>query len=144
MDLDILLFGLRILSALLLLGFVALLGYLSFRDLEEVSGVAPAAARLGGILRIVATETGNPPLQTEFTLAPVTSIGRSLSSTVVIEDGYASNNHALLVKRGKQWLLEDLDSRNGTLLNQIAVTEPTVVSSGDIIMIGDTQLKVEL
>ncbi|MCB0017952.1 MAG: FHA domain-containing protein, partial [Anaerolineales bacterium] len=43
-----------------------------------------------------------------------------------------------------QWLLEDLDSRNGTLLNQINVHEPTVVSSGDIIMIGDTKLKVEL
>lgn len=144
MDLNLLLFILRLLSAALLLLFVGLLGWLSFRDLQLLAGDAPTANRQVSRLRVIASGSGNPPLDTEFPLAPVTSIGRSLSSTVVIEDDYASSNHALLVKRGQQWLLEDLDSRNGTLLNQISVHEPTVVSSGDIIMIGDTKLKVEL
>jgi pSer/pThr/pTyr-binding forkhead associated (FHA) protein len=45
--------------------------------------------------------------------------------------------------RGQQWWLEDLNSRNGTLLNDVPLHEATVVSPGDIITIGSTHLKIE-
>jgi pSer/pThr/pTyr-binding forkhead associated (FHA) protein len=40
--------------------------------------------------------------------------------------------------------LEDQASRNGTLLNGTRLTGPTVVSAGDVIGVGLTQLKLEL
>nr|MBP6804905.1 FHA domain-containing protein [Chloroflexota bacterium] len=40
--------------------------------------------------------------------------------------------------------LEDLGSRNGTLLNGAPLVETAVISAGDVITIGGTDLKVEL
>jgi pSer/pThr/pTyr-binding forkhead associated (FHA) protein len=37
-----------------------------------------------------------------------------------------------------------LGSRNGTLLNDLPLKEAAVITTGDIITIGSTQLKVEL
>jgi len=37
-----------------------------------------------------------------------------------------------------------LGSRNGTLLNGVKLEAAAVLSSGDLIAIGDTQLKIEL
>ena len=50
----------------------------------------------------------------------------------------------MLSWRSGQWWLEDLGSRNGTMLNDIPLTESAVISGGDIISIGGTQLKLEV
>jgi pSer/pThr/pTyr-binding forkhead associated (FHA) protein len=71
-------------------------------------------------------------------------IGRASSNTVVVEDDYVSSEHALLSLRGSQWWLEDLNSRNGTLLNDIALDSPAVVTVGDVVTIGNTRFKLEL
>ena len=44
------------------------------------------------------------------------TIGRSGDSTLVILDEYTSTQHAKLVPQGNNWLLQDLDSTNGTRL----------------------------
>ena len=62
---------------------------------------------------------------------------------MVLNNGYASGEHALLSWRGGQWWLEDLGSRNGTLLNEAPLTDTAVVSAGDVISVGGTQLKLE-
>jgi pSer/pThr/pTyr-binding forkhead associated (FHA) protein len=49
----------------------------------------------------------------------------------------------LLSLRGSQWWLEDLNSRNGTLLNDSPLETPTVVTMGDVVTIGNTQFKLE-
>ena len=76
-------------------------------------------------------------------LVPFTTLGRLESNTVIISDPYASSEHALLAWRGGQWWLEDRDSRNGTLLNDIAVEEPLVIGHGDVIGIGQVRLEFE-
>ena len=74
----------------------------------------------------------------------MTGIGRAQGNTIVIDDGYVSSEHVLITHRGKQWWIEDLGSRNGTLLNDLPLTETTVVSGGDIITVGGSQLRIEL
>jgi pSer/pThr/pTyr-binding forkhead associated (FHA) protein len=71
-------------------------------------------------------------------------IGRSASNAIVVEDDYVSSEHALLSLRGSQWWLEDLNSRNGTQLNEINLDSPTVVTIGDVMTIGNTRFKLEL
>ena len=81
---------------------------------------------------------------TTFPLQPITSIGRSPANTILIPDTYASAQHTLLTWREGQWWLEDRGSRNGTVLNDVRINGPTVVSAGDIIGVGRTQLKLEV
>jgi pSer/pThr/pTyr-binding forkhead associated (FHA) protein len=50
----------------------------------------------------------------------------------------------MLTLRSGQWWLEDRGSSNGTRLNGYRVEEPIVLSAGDIIGIGQLELKLEL
>ena len=70
------------------------------------------------------------------------TIGRSSESGLVIRDDYTSTNHARLVKSDKGWILEDLDSTNGTLLDGSRVTEPTTVPLNTPITIGTTTFEL--
>jgi pSer/pThr/pTyr-binding forkhead associated (FHA) protein len=135
---------LRLVSAGLLLAFLGLFAWLIYRDLQVTTAVLQQKQQVAGQLRVIANELAAPAIDTLFPLRPLTSIGRSQSSQIVIDDGYVSQEHALLVERSGQWWLEDLGSRNGTLLNGVPLTETAVVSSGDVITIGSVQLKVEL
>lgn len=73
---------------------------------------------------------------------PVT-IGRAQDSTIVIDDDYASNNHARLVPNGTTWMLEDLGSTNGTLLGNSKVSAAVAVKVGDRITVGRSVLEVQ-
>ena len=58
-------------------------------------------------------------------------------------DDYVSGNHAYLSHQKGGLFLFDLDSRNGTFLNDQPVTKtPSVVRYGDHIRIGDSDLQV--
>jgi pSer/pThr/pTyr-binding forkhead associated (FHA) protein len=46
--------------------------------------------------------------------------------------------------RNGQWWIEDRKSRNGTLLNDLPVTESMVITHGDIIGIGNMKFRLEL
>lgn len=134
---------LRLLSAAVLLAFLIAITWLSYQDLKSTHYRSVELAQNPVLLRIVACETGSN-IGSHFILHPVTSIGRSAGNTIVLEDDFASLEHALIILRGEQWLLEDLGSRNGTLLNDVPVATTTVIVSGDIITIGRTSLKLEL
>jgi pSer/pThr/pTyr-binding forkhead associated (FHA) protein len=70
------------------------------------------------------------------------TIGRSSESGLIIRDDYTSTNHARLIKSEKGWILEDLDSTNGTLLDGARVTEPTTVPLNTPITIGTTTFEL--
>ena len=144
MTLPVVLLLLRWVSALALLGFLAMIAWLIYRDMETTADMLAQQGQTHGHLRVVATEQEQPAVGTLYPLLPVTSIGRSAGNTIVLDDGYVSGEHALITHRGRHWWLEDLNSRNGTLLNETPLTETAVISSGDIIGIGSTRLKVEL
>lgn len=140
---DVLLLALRILLAALLYAFLAAVLVMLWRDLRQATAEREAA-RMGGQLVVLETEEESLAEGAVFPLQPVTSIGRLPSNTVCIPDTYASARHTLLTWREGQWWLEDRGSRNGTLLNGTRINGPTVVSAGDVIGVGRTQLKLEL
>lgn len=144
MDPAVILLLLRLVSAALLLGFLGLIAWLIFQDVRLTKAMLARQQQTSGALRVVASESGEPAVDTLYPLKPITSIGRAKSSAIVLDDGYVSTEHALLVQRGGQWWLEDLGSRNGTLLNGVELAETAVVSAGDVITIGGTALKVEV
>lgn len=139
----VILFLLRVLSALILLGFLAAIAWLIYQDLQRTSSAAIEQLRGQGHLRVVASESTTAAAGTIFPLLPVTRIGRAEYNTIVLEDAFVSAEHVLLSRRERQWWLEDLKSRNGTLLNDLPLKDATVVSAGDVITIGSVQLRIE-
>ncbi len=112
--------------------------------MQLAARAVPETQRSYGSLRVIASESGNLTEGSAFPLSPVMGIGRAASNTVVLDDDYVSSEHALLSLRGSQWWLEDLNSRNGTQLNDIPLNAPAVVTMGDVLTIGNTRFKLEL
>ena len=65
------------------------------------------------------------------------SIGRDSSNDLWVPDRALSRRHCLLVNQSEQFILRDLGSKNGTLVNGVPVTEQ-VLRDGDQITIGDS------
>ncbi len=79
----------------------------------------------------------------EMEITRDTVVGRSLKSDFVTSDPLMSRQHfKLSVKDGKVYV-EDLNSLNGTYLNQKFLKGKTVLNSGDIITAGRTVFKFE-
>jgi len=69
-------------------------------------------------------------------------IGRSPSSTLVLEDQYASGRHARLSPSSDGWWIEDLGSRNGTFVDDERLTEPRALHPGTTVRIGQTTFEL--
>ena len=79
----------------------------------------------------------------ELDASPIT-FGRSSQNDVELKrDEYASSTHAKVEPRRDGVWLEDIGSTNGTYLNGIRLTRPKRLSSGDILRIGETELRYE-
>lgn len=143
MDPALVLLLLRLVSASLLLAFLALTIWLISRDTRMTSELLMAQGGNRIRLQVIACDEKAELIGTRYALGPVTSIGRDTGNTIVLDDDYASSRHALITRRGEMWWLEDLGSSNGMLLNEIPLEEAAVVSSGDVITIGGTKLQFE-
>lgn len=69
-------------------------------------------------------------------------IGRSSDAGIAVPDRSMSRRHARLFRDGNGWLVEDLGSRNGTLLNGRKITDPTPVGIGTSLRVGSTTINV--
>ena len=65
-------------------------------------------------------------------------IGRAPDCDVVIQDLKASRRHCQLTRKEDGFLLEDLGSRNGTLVNGAKITQPVLLKVNQTFQIGDT------
>lgn len=120
---------------------------------EAVAGAAVAGAAVAG----VAAGAGRPAgahdssascllidRQTGRTFtgrAPSAVIGRERSQAdVVLRDPNVSRRHAQLTFDGRDWRITDLNSTNGTLVNDVDVSE-CVLRDGDLITVGLVNLE---
>jgi len=76
--------------------------------------------------------------------SPLT-LGRSSRNDIdLARDEYASSDHARIEPRRDGVWLEDVGSTNGTYLNGTRLTRPKRLSPGDVVRIGETELRYEL
>mgnify|MGYP002619343892 FL=1 len=65
-------------------------------------------------------------------------IGRSSKSDYVINDGTVSSSHALItVLDSGEVYIEDLSSKNGTLVNGVKIKSKTILTSGATVLLGN-------
>jgi len=142
------LLALRLLAVAVLYAFLIAVIYVIWRDLRAAdqrpdrSLDEPAAP--GGRLRVV--KGGDSPFQPGdvFTLSSHITLGRAADNAIVLPGTYVSAYHARLDQRDSEWWLTDLDSRNGTRLNDVPITKPAPLADGDVIGIGQVELKLEV
>jgi len=66
-------------------------------------------------------------------------IGRRPDSEVFLDDVTVSRDHALLIRRGEQWYLDDCGSLNGTYVNRSRI-ESHLLAEGDEVQVGKYKL----
>ena len=69
-------------------------------------------------------------------------VGRAPGADILIPTDYVSGRHARFSLMGTGLMIEDLGSTNGTLLNGRPVTNMTPCTTGDIVTIGDVDIKI--
>jgi Nif-specific regulatory protein len=77
-----------------------------------------------------------------YKLAPANkmTVGRDPASLIVLSDDKCSRRHAEIELSQDGWLIEDLNSRNGTKINGTRITERVGLAPGDVIGIGSLEL----
>ena len=70
------------------------------------------------------------------------TLGRSQDVDFVLGDDYASSRHARLFRRGSDWFVEDLESRNGTIVGGYRIDQPERVQVGTDIKLGGTTVRL--
>mgnify|MGYP000173189459 FL=1 len=78
----------------------------------------------------------NFPIQTD-----VISIGRASSNDLIIDNMGVSSHHAVIAKKDTLFYLEDLNSTNGTFVNNNKITQSHKIGLHDAITIGKHTIK---
>lgn len=131
--------GLIYLSLFVVLVAVRREMHLRVADKLQTSSIA------AGRLRVIAP--GSDP-QTRpgavLSLQNETTIGAGPGNNLVLNDRFVSTRHARLWWDGIEWWLEDLGSRNGTLINgrPSPAHRPQAVPFGATVQIGDMVLEL--
>lgn len=133
--------ALRILTALALYSFLGWMLVFLYREVQR-QGVVLTNRRVPGINILVKPLSGFETLR-HFNQSEVT-IGRDPGCDIPLTDDTISARHALLTYHHNQWWLEDLASTNGTRLNGLRISIPTVITSGDEIRCGGFALLISL
>ena len=76
------------------------------------------------------------PLNDELT------IGRKADNLLILGDKYVSSKHARIFLKNSDYVLHDLGSTNGTIMNKKKVADKVTIKKGDEIKIGTSIFKV--
>jgi pSer/pThr/pTyr-binding forkhead associated (FHA) protein len=131
---------LRVILSLCLYSFLGWAIYVVWRELQwNSTKYGPQTAPEISLL-LPDSEQNNP---VSFDRQEIT-IGREPACDFTISDDTVSSHHARLRFHHKQWWVEDLQSTNGTFLNEDRVYTPTVVVSGDELILGKMILEIHI
>ncbi len=112
------------------------------RTAPQVAEPAPTASIAE--LRLIVLEAGSSALRSGqvLDLPEGATLGRSARAEVVIADSAVSAEHARVFRVGRAWVVTDLGSTNGTLVNETRVNGETPLAPNDVLALGSVRLKV--
>ena len=77
-----------------------------------------------------------------FSVSDQMRLGHGDDNDLILPDQKVSLHHALIHRQGYVYKITDLNSDCGTYVNGKRITGPTLLKSGDIVLVGDTQLTI--
>jgi pSer/pThr/pTyr-binding forkhead associated (FHA) protein len=131
---------LRLMFLALLYAFLWMVVRALVRDLR--SAAREPTIELGRLV-VTASPSGEPAAGVAFALDAITSLGRDVNNSIVLDDEFVSTTHAALTYRGRAWYVEDLGSTNGTFVNGSQVDGLSPIAFGDEVQIGHFRLRLE-
>ena len=139
--------GALVLLWLLRLLFLGLLYVFLYRVVRALlhdlrTATHEATAELGRLV-VIASPAGEPVPGTALSLDAITTLGRDVNNSIVVDDPFASAEHAILTFRGRGWYVEDLESTNGTYVNGTRIEAVSPLTFGDEVQIGQVRLRLE-
>jgi hypothetical protein len=146
MDWNTILFAMRwvIITLFYFVLFVLVAGV--YRETRlRLSGKAEAEGLTYGRLRVLqAGSDPNMSVGTVLDLKTNTTIGARPENDIVLRDKFISGQHARLSWDGVSWWLEDLNSKNGTLVDRRPSPpgQPQPLHKGAVITVGDMVLEL--
>jgi hypothetical protein len=96
-----------------------------------------------GRLVVLSSPGGEPAQGTTLSLDAITTLGRDVNNAIVVDDQFASSEHAVLTFRGRTWYVEDLESTNGTFVNGSPVDGVAPLGYGDELQVGQVRMRLE-
>jgi len=129
----------RIMFLGLLYAFLFVVVRVLLRDLRAAS---KGRGELGRLI-VLASPRGEPPPGATFALDAIATLGRDVNNTIVVDDPFASSDHAVLTYRGRNWYIEDLGSTNGTFVNGQPVEVVAPLGFGDEIQLGEVRFRLD-
>jgi len=111
--------------------------------LRDLRAAAQEPTTSLGRLIVLESPGGEPATGLSFDLDAITTLGRDVNNAIVVEDPFASSEHAVLTFRGRGWYVEDTGSTNGTYLNGRRIEDVAAMGYGDEMSIGQVRLRLE-
>jgi FHA domain-containing protein len=117
----------------------------SFIMAPSSSGGIQSSRRVSRTGRLVVVKSVDLDEGEDFALnSSQVTIGRGLRNDIaIVADEYASARHARFEPRQDGVWVQDLGSTNGTFLNGARLEQPRLLTPGDIIRVGETDLRFE-
>lgn len=106
------------------------------------AGPIPTSLEGGMASHIVVTAGPKEGLDLELLPEEQFTIGRSGDSSLVLRDDVTSTHHARLMLWNEQWMIQDLDSTNGTFVDGKRVSIPTPIPLNTPVTIGTTTFEL--
>lgn len=114
-----------------------------YKDLEAKTELLPPEETRDLIslrkCQLAITEGPSPKIKFELGKKKIIRLGKKNDNDIIINDKTVSRNHVEIETTQDSFLLRDLNSTNGTLINGTRVKE-AFLSPGDIISIGNTKI----
>lgn len=108
----------------------------------DIRGLSFLTDNMSAYLELVTNEDDIPYMINEYyPLNRDLTMGRSLYNDIVLENPYISKRHLEVVRRDHEYLLIDLNSANGSFVNNKKVLTSAKLNDGDIISIGNIEFR---
>lgn len=113
-----------------------------YKDIKSGGKKRPAKKRSFGLEVL---ESGENSVLKEGGIIPIRGelmVGRKDNNHLILEDQYVSGNHTRIFLKNTDYMIEDLGSTNGTMLNDKRLEGKAFLKVGDEIQIGSALFKV--
>lgn len=113
-----------------------------YKDIKSGGSRRPSRKKTFGLEVVEAGDNTNLRRGSVIPINRETTIGRRDDNSVILREGYVSGHHARIYLRNTDYVMEDLNSTNGTILNGKRIEKKVYIKAGDEIKIGSAVFKV--
>jgi pSer/pThr/pTyr-binding forkhead associated (FHA) protein len=131
---------LRVLFLILTYIFVGWIGYTLYKDLQAHFRVNKDTLAAPITLRAVINDE---PVENQY-VKPEIILGRDPDCDFTIPDETISLRHCKLSFHHKQWWAKDLNSTNGSFINDALIDSPIIITDGDELRLGKISIIIQI